>query len=93
MRCTQASVDRDWLIEKCACMIRTMDDQETAYDYKRYKQLLVEAVDETKRLELIEILIRESARDRLEAQRMSDRAAITAVTVAKVLGSNGRGIH
>jgi hypothetical protein len=70
-----------------------MDDQETAYDYKRYKQLLVEAVDETKRLELIEILIRESARDRLEAQRMSDRAAITAVTVAKVLGSNGRGIH
>ena len=31
--------------------------------------------------------------DRLEAQRMSDRAAITAVTVAKVLGSNGRGIH
>jgi ABC-type oligopeptide transport system substrate-binding subunit len=74
-------------------MIRTMDDQETAYDYKRYKQLLVEAVDETKRLELIEILIRESARDRLEAQRMSDRAAITAVTVAKVLGSNGRGIH
>jgi len=70
-----------------------MDDQEAAYDYKRYKQLLAEAVDETKRLELIEILIRENARDRLEAQRMSDRAAITAVTVAKVLGSNGRGIH
>lgn len=70
-----------------------MDDQEAAYDYKRYKQLLAEAVDETKRLELIEILIRENARDRLEAQRMSDRAAMTAVTVAKVLGSNGRGIH
>lgn len=70
-----------------------MDDQEAAYDYKRYKQLLAEAVDETKRLELIEILIRENARDRLEAQRMSDRAAMTAVTVAKVLGSNGRGVH
>jgi len=70
-----------------------MDDQETAYDYKRYKQLLAEAVDETKRLELIAILIRENARDRLEAQRMSDRAAITAVTVAKVLGSNGRGMQ
>ena len=68
-----------------------MDDQETAYDYKRYKQLLADAVDEAKRLELIEIMIRENARDRLEAQRMSDRAAITAVTVAKVLGSNGRG--
>jgi hypothetical protein len=68
-----------------------MDDQETGYDYNRYKQLLAEAVDETKRLELIDIMIRENARDRLEAQRVSDRVAMTAVTVAKVLGSNGRG--
>ena len=64
--------------------------QETGYDYFRYKQLLAEAVDETKRLELIDIMIEENARERLEAQRMSDRTAITAVTVAKVLGSNGR---
>jgi hypothetical protein len=68
-----------------------MDDRETAYDYKRYKLLLAEAVDETRRLELIDIMIRENARERLEAQRMSDRAAITAVTVAKVLGTSGRG--
>ena len=68
-----------------------MDDQETGYDYNRYKQLLAEAVDENKRLELIDIMIRENARDRLEAQRVSDRVAMTAVTVAKVLGSNGRG--
>jgi hypothetical protein len=68
-----------------------MDDQEAAYDYKRYKLLLAEAVDETRRLELIDIMIRENARERLEAQRMSDRAAITAVTVAKVLGTSGRG--
>ena len=68
-----------------------MDDQETGYDYNRYKKLLAEAVDETKRLELIDIMIKENARDRLEAQRMSDRVAMTAVTVAKVLGSNGRG--
>ena len=68
-----------------------MDDQETAYDYKRYKELLLEAVDETRRIELIDILIRENARDRLQAQRMSENAAMTAVTVAKVLGSNGRG--
>jgi hypothetical protein len=68
-----------------------MDDQETAYDYKRYKELLLEAVDETRRIELIDILIRENARDRLQAQRMSESAAMTAVTVAKVLGSNGRG--
>lgn len=67
-----------------------MDNQETGYDYNRYKQLLAEAVDETKQLELIDIMIKENARDRLEAQRMSDRVAMTAVTVAKVLGSGGR---
>jgi hypothetical protein len=67
-----------------------MSNQEAGYDYNRYKQLLAEAVDETKRLELIERLIREKARDRLEAQRISDRVAMTAVTVARVLGSGGR---
>jgi hypothetical protein len=67
-----------------------MDDQETGYDYCRYKRLLAEAVDETKRLELIEIMIKENARERLEAQQISDRVAITAVTVARVLGSSER---
>ena len=37
----------------------------------------------TGRLELIDLMIREGARDRLEAQRTSDRVAMTAVTVAK----------
>nr|WP_213290028.1 hypothetical protein [Bradyrhizobium sp. sGM-13] len=64
--------------------------QEASYDYHRYKQLLAEAVDETKRLELIEIIVREKARDRLEAQRIADRVAMTAMTVARVLGSGGR---
>lgn len=63
-----------------------MARQDAGYDYDRYRKLLVEAVDETKRLELIEIVIREGARDRLEAQRTSDRLAMTAATVAKVLG-------
>ena len=67
-----------------------MNKQEAIFDYNRYKQLLAEAVDETKRLELIEIMIREKARDRLDAQQMSDRMAMTAVTVARVLGSSGR---
>jgi hypothetical protein len=67
-----------------------MDEQETGYDYIRYKQLLLEADDETKRLELIEIMIRENARDRLEAQRSADRVALTAMTVARVLGPGGR---
>jgi hypothetical protein len=63
--------------------------QEINYDYQRYRQLLSEAVDETSRLRLISLLITEKARDRLEAQRASDRSAMTAETVAKVLG-NGR---
>ena len=67
-----------------------MDDQETGYDYCRYKRLLAEAVDETKRIELIEIMIRENARDRLEAQRTADRIAMTAMTVARVLGPGSR---
>lgn len=66
------------------------DKQEAVYDYLRYKQLLAEAVDETRRLELIEIMIRENARDRLEAHRMAERVAMTALTVARVLGPGGR---
>ncbi|KWV54312.1 hypothetical protein AS156_00870 [Bradyrhizobium macuxiense] len=67
-----------------------MSKQETTYDFHRYRQLLLEAVDETSRLQLIDLLIREKARDRLEAQRTSDRVAMTAETVAKVLGTGGR---
>ena len=70
------------------CAGRAMDEAD--YDHNRYKKLLAEAVDETKRLELIEIMIREKARDRLEAQRMADRVAMTAMTVARVLGPGGR---
>jgi hypothetical protein len=67
-----------------------MNKQDVIFDYDRYKQLLAEAVDETKRMELIEIMIKEKARDRLEAQQTSDRLAMTAVTVARILGSSGR---
>ena len=59
--------------------------QEMRFDYHRYRQLLAEAVDENKRLALIDILIEERARERLEAQRASDRAAMTASTIATVL--------
>ncbi len=67
-----------------------MNKQETAYDYHRYRRLLAEAVDESKRLKLIEVLVQEKARERLEAQRTSDRVAMTAQTVAKVLGISER---
>ena len=64
-----------------------MAKQEAAgYDYHRYRTLLAEAVDETRRRELIDLLIQEKARDRLEAERRSDRMAMTAQTVARILG-------
>ena len=64
-----------------------MRKQDMGFDYIRYRQLLADAVDDDKRLELINILIEERARDRLAAQIVSDRAAATANTIAKVLGS------
>ena len=67
-----------------------MSKQDAGYDYHRYRKLLAEAVDDSKRLELIDLLIEEKARDRLEAQRTSDRVAMTTVTVAKILGASGR---
>lgn len=59
--------------------------QDSGFDYHRYHRLLCEADDEDKRLALIELLIEEKARDRLAAQRASDRAAMTAQTIANVL--------
>ena len=67
-----------------------MSKQDAGYDYHRYRKLLAEAIDDGKRLELIDLLIEEKARDRLEAQRTSDRVAMTTVTVARILGPSGR---
>jgi hypothetical protein len=64
------------------------NNQDSGFDYRRYHRLLSEAVDDTKRLELIEILIEEKARDRLAVQHASDRAAMTAITIAKILGTD-----
>jgi hypothetical protein len=67
-----------------------MAKHEAGYDYTRYRKLLAEAVDESSRLQLIDLLIKERARDRLEAQRTSDRVAMTAQTVARILGPTAR---
>lgn len=66
-----------------------MRKQDSRFDYHRYHRLLREADSEDKRLALIELLIEEKARDQLAAQRASDRAAMTAQTIATVL-RNGR---
>jgi hypothetical protein len=63
-----------------------MRSENAEFDYERYRQLLADAVDESKRLELINILIEERAMERLAAQRMSDRVAMTRETVVRVLG-------
>jgi hypothetical protein len=65
-----------------------MRKQDLSFDYHRYRQLLADAVDEDKRLALINILIQERARDRLAAQLASDRAALTASTIARVLNTS-----
>jgi hypothetical protein len=62
-----------------------MRKQDVGFDYQRYHRLLTEADDEAKRTALIELLIEEKARDRLAAQRASDRATMTANTIAYVL--------
>lgn len=70
---------------------RGMRNQDSGFDHHRYRQLLAEAIDERKRLALINLLIEERAKDRLAAKVASDRAAMTATTIAKVLGtSSGR---
>ena len=65
-----------------------MHKQDAGFDYHRYRQLLAEAVDEKTRLALIDLLIEERAKERLEAQRASDRDAMTATTIAKILGTS-----
>ena len=65
-----------------------MSRQEEGFDYHRYRNLLAEAVDESKRLAFIDLLIEERARDRLRIQSTSERLAITAKTVASILGTS-----
>jgi len=67
-----------------------MRRQDLGFDYGRYTRLLAEAVDESKRLALIELLIEERAMDRLAAQRAAEREEITAMTVARVVSGSRR---
>lgn len=52
-------------LRAAGCGARRMDDT-AEYDFDRYRKLLVEAVDEPRRLALIDLLIKERARDRLK---------------------------
>jgi hypothetical protein len=65
-----------------------MRNQIAGFDYGRYRKLLAEAVDEPRRLAFIDLLVEERAKDRLELQRAADRSAMTAITIARVLGAS-----
>jgi hypothetical protein len=67
---------------------REMRKPDVGFDSERYRKLLAEAVDEKKRLAFIDLLIEEQARDRLKSQRAADRDAMTATTIARVLGAS-----
>jgi hypothetical protein len=54
------------------------------FNVDRYRKLLAEATDDEKRL--IELLIEERAKERLDAERTSERDAKTAATIVRVLG-------
>jgi len=65
-----------------------MRKDDAGFDFHRYRRLLAEAVDDDKRMALIDLLIEERAKERLDAQRASDRAAMTASTIATILRSS-----
>jgi hypothetical protein len=65
-----------------------MREQREEFDYDRYRQLLAEAVDHKRQMALINLLIEERAKDRLAAERASNRAAVTAMKIAEVLGTS-----
>ena len=62
-----------------------MSKPDPEFDIDRYRKLLAEATDEKKRLALIELLIKERAMERLEAD-WSELYATTAANIIRVLG-------
>jgi hypothetical protein len=52
---------------------RAMSKPDAGYDYDRYRQLLAEADDDSKRMAFINLLIEEKARDKLAVQAMRAR--------------------
>ena len=57
-----------------------MSEPDSGFDYDRYTRLLAEAVDEPKRLALINILINERAKDNLARQSLRHTLAVMGLT-------------
>ena len=60
-----------------------MSEPDSGFDYDRYRKLLAEAVDEPKRLALINILINERAKDNLARQSLRNTLAVMGLTKPK----------
>ena len=50
-----------------------MSQSDAGYDYNRYRKLLAEADDESKRMEFINLLIEEKAKDKLAVHSLRAR--------------------
>jgi len=57
-----------------------MSNADAAYNFDRYRKLLAEANDESKRIALIDLLIQEKAKDRLAEQMV--RAKVSELGLA-----------
>ena len=57
-----------------------MNKPDAGFDYERYRRLLAEATDETKRLALIDLLVNEKAKDSLALQSLRDGVAELGLT-------------
>jgi hypothetical protein len=57
-----------------------MNKPDAEFDYERYRRLLAEATDETKRLALIDLLINEKAKDSLSLHSLRERVAELVLT-------------
>jgi hypothetical protein len=53
-----------------------MNQPDSEFDYPRYRKLLAEAVDEPRRLALINLLIDERARDKLAAHATQQKTDV-----------------
>ena len=53
-----------------------MNQPDSQFDYPRYRKLLAEAVDEPRRLALINLLIDERARDKLATQATQQKSDV-----------------
>jgi hypothetical protein len=64
-----------------------MGKSDAGYDYDRYRRLLSEADDESKRMAFIDLLIEEKARDKLAVQSL--RARLSGLGLKTNSGADG----